>query len=1057
MSGSEKTVPADGFHNIRPKLSFSPASDRLECAARDGWRSVPRLKCIVLYLPGGKVPAVSMAKRVRIEDRVEQRTREIGEDLFSRLQHRSPSVFHGRWWEDRLMHWAMQDEAVKVQMFRFVDVLPMLRDHTAIAQHLEEYFEDVKTHLPWAARIGLDLSVNNSILSRALAYNARTNAARMARRFIAGENASEVLKSVRQLRRNGFGFTLDLLGEAVISDAEADRYQQSYIDLIQEMSDQVDHWSAVAVLDSDHVAAIPRLNVSLKMSALDSRFAPVDADGTKQRVLQRLRPILQAARQHHAFVHFDMEQHDYRELTLSIFEEVMMEDEFRDYADTGIVVQAYLKDADNDLKRLLAWTKKRETPITVRLVKGAYWDYEIIRSEYRGWPCPVYRRKWQSDDSYERQSRFLMKNYEWLRPALASHNLRSLAHGLAWAEEHQVPDRALEIQMLYGMAEQPAQLFSELGYRVRIYTPFGQLIPGMAYLVRRLLENTSNDSFLRQSFTEHLATEKLLMKPSDHATAEPDIQEQPADGFRNEPLTDFSIADNRAAMLEALETVRDQLGQTYPLVIDGKSSEGRSALTSRNPSNTSEVIGYVASATPDQSADACDAARRAFPHWAATETSNRCEYVELIAAEMRERRMELAAWICLEVGKPWLEADADVAEAIDFCMYYAHRMRQLDQPQQCDFKGEENSYSYRPRGVVVVIAPWNFPLAILTGMTAAAIVSGNTVVMKPAEQSSVVAARLMEIIRNAGVPNGVVNFLPGIGEDIGPELVGNPDVDMVCFTGSQAVGLEINRLAAESDERRSTVCRVLAEMGGKNAIIIDDDADLDEAVQGVIRSAFGYSGQKCSACSRVVVLQAVYDQFLKRLVEATSCLPIGPADDPATVIGPVIDEDARERLLGAVSHLDPDAGEVLALSVDTKKLSKQGHFVGPQIVTGVDPESSLAQDELFGPVLVVLKARTLDEAFSIANNTRYALTGGVYSRSPSTLKRARNEFVVGNLYLNREITGAIVQRQPFGGYRMSGIGSKAGGPDYLLQFLVPVNVTENTMRRGFAPPTHEKT
>ncbi len=354
-----------------------------------------------------------------------------------------------------------------------------------------------------------------------------------------------------------------------------------------------------------------------------------------------------------------------------------------------------------------------------------------------------------------------------------------------------------------------------------------------------------------------------------------------------------------------------------------------------------------------------------------------------------------------------------------------------------------------------MITPWNFPLAILTGMTTAAIVAGNTVVMKPAEQSSVVAAKFMEIIRNAGVPDGVVNFLPGIGEDVGPELVGSPDVDLVCFTGSQEVGLEINRVASDTDQRQTSVRHVVAEMGGKNAIIIDDDADLDEAVLGVIHSAFGYAGQKCSACSRVIVLEAAYDAFVKRLIEATKSLNVGAADDPATTVGPVIDDDARKRVLKAAKAVDPDYGEELALAVDVKQLAKQGTFVGPHIITGVDPESKVAQNEFFGPLLAVMKVKNLDEAFNIANNTRFALTGGVYSRSPATLKRARSEFQVGNLYLNREITGAMVQRHPFGGFRMSGIGTKAGGPDYLLQFMVPVNVTENTMRRGFAPPSDE--
>ncbi|MEI7698878.1 MAG: L-glutamate gamma-semialdehyde dehydrogenase [Planctomycetia bacterium] len=985
------------------------------------------------------------------DDRLEQRTQEIGRELLQNSVRQTPSIFHSRWWEDRLMNWAMSDESVRIQMFRFIDVLPMLKDHNAISRHLDEYFEDVREHLPPAVRLGLDLSVNNSILSRALAYNARTNASRMARRFIAGTNLTEVLSSVRQMRRNRLAFTLDSLGEAIISEAEADQYQQAYLDMITGMALQAGEWPEDPLLDRDHEGHIPRINVSVKLSALDSQFAAVDAAGTMRRVAARLRPILRTAMANDTFVHIDMEQNDHRQLTFEIFRRVLMEDEFRNYPHFGIVVQSYLTSSETDLQQMLEWVKKRETPVSIRLVKGAYWDYENIIARYRNWPIPVYRRKWQSDDSFERLSRMVMQNHQWLKPALASHNIRSLAHAIALAEEYKVPDGAMEIQMLYGMSDEQARMLVERGQRVRIYTPFGQLIPGMAYLVRRLLENTSNESFLRQSFTEHIAIEKLLMKPSSHSASEPPIEDLPQTGFTNEPCTDFSQESARTAMQEAIAWVRDQLGETYPLVIDGKSCDSRTTLISRNPSKTSEIIGKVASASLDQAADAVDAARRAFETWSRIPPETRIEYVELIAGEMRERRMELAAWIILETGKPWLDADADVAEAIDFCLYYADQIRLLSQPRHCDIPGEENSYSFRPRGVCVVIAPWNFPLAILTGMTIAAMVTGNTVVMKPAEQSSVVAAKLMEIIRNSSVPDGVVNYLPGVGEDIGPVLVSHPDVDLVAFTGSEAVGLEINRAAADTQKNQTNVRRVIAEMGGKNSIIIDDDADLDEAVSGVIRSAFGYAGQKCSACSRVIVIESVYEQFMERLLAATNSLKIGPADDPATKVGPVIDDEARDRILEFIRKVDPEGGGQLVLAMSPGPVAKQGTFVGPHIFTNVEPTSPLAQKEIFGPVLAVIRVRTLDDAFSVANGTRYALTGGVYSRSPVTLKRSRTEFHVGNLYLNREITGALVNRQPFGGFRMSGIGSKAGGPDYLQQFVIPVNVSENTMRRGFAP------
>ncbi len=519
--------------------------------------------------------------------------------------------------------------------------------------------------------------------------------------------------------------------------------------------------------------------------------------------------------------------------------------------------------------------------------------------------------------------------------------------------------------------------------------------------------------------------------------------------FFNEPLADFSQDEPLAAMEEALQFVEDSLGEEYPLVIHGKLIETRAKITSRNPSHKKQIVGTAASATKDHAVQAVESAKRAFKSWSRTDPGMRAEYLEVIASEMRGRRYELAAWEVFECGKPWADADADIAEAIDFCMYYADQMRQLSQPLRCDVEGEENSYHYRSRGVAVVIAPWNFPLAILCGMTAAAMVAGNTVVMKPAEQSPVIAAKFMQIIRDAGVPDGVVNFLPGIGEDIGPVLVNHPDVDIIAFTGSRAVGLQINESAARTSPEQHSVRRVIAEMGGKNAIIVDDDADLDEAVAGVIHSAFGYSGQKCSACSRVIVMDAIHERFLERLKEATESLVIGPAEKPGTWMGPVIDEESLGRIRDYIAIGMEEAKPLVAKEVG--KLADEGYYVGPHIFTDVDPTSRLAQHEIFGPVLSVMKVKTFEEAIDIANNTEYALTGGVFSRSPQRLAKARAELQVGNLYLNRGITGALVQRHPFGGFKMSGIGSKAGGRDYLTQFLIPVNVCENTLRRGFAP------
>lgn len=987
--------------------------------------------------------------------RIEAETLRVGTDIWEHLSRRRPSMFERRWWDDRILGAAMADESLKVQMFRFVDVLPRLKTHREVTRHLQEYFLEVKEHLPFAiemVRFGVEHLSPDSVLSRALAYNARGNAARMARRFIAGSNVNEVLSGVTSLRKQGFAFTLDLLGEAVISETEAEAYQRSYLELIDGLAPVVNAWPENAQTDFDHEHAIPRVNVSIKLSALVSHFRPMDVVGTAAAVKERLRPLLRKARENHAYVHVDMEQYAYKDLTIDIFKQTLLEDEFRDWADVGIVIQAYLPEAERDVLELLKWAQERGTPVWIRLVKGAYWDYETVIAQSRNWPSPVFEEKWQSDDNYERLTRLLLENYTVLRPAFGSHNLRSLSYVIATAKELNVPDAAFELQMLYGMAGEQARAFSELGYRVRIYTPFGQLMPGMAYLVRRLLENTSNDSFLRHSYDENVKIEDLLMKPAKLANSTP--KKQPVrPEFVNEAIADFSREDVREEMLSALDTVSDDLGKEYPIVIGGKAIHARSMMVSLNPSKKSQVVGRIASATADDVVLAIDTARRAQAAWAKTEVQYRAEYLELMAKEMRERRYELAAWQVYECGKPWAEADADVCEAIDFCVYYSQQMRYLDAPLRTDLPGEENSYFYRARGVVAVIAPWNFPLAILTGMTAAALVTGNTVVMKPSEQSSVVATKLLEIIQTVGIPDGVVSFVPGVGEEIGPELVGSPNVDMIAFTGSRPVGLAINEQAAAPHMSQLGVKHVIAEMGGKNAIIVDSDADLDEAVVGVAQSAFVYAGQKCSACSRVIVLEDAYDEFLARLVEAAKSLKVGPAEDPATDIGPVIDEESYTRILKFIEHGQTE-GQLLYGEVDTKLASK-GYYVGPHIFVEVPSDAKLAQQEIFGPVLVVFKAKDLNEALAIANGTDYALTGGCYSRSPANLRRVRQEFSVGNLYLNRPITGALVARQPFGGFKLSGIGSKAGGPDYLKHFLIPVNVTENTLRRGFAPPTTE--
>ena len=1015
---------------------------------------------------------------------LESRVQAYGREIFARLDRHGPMPFTRAWWDDRLMAVTTANEALKVQLFRFVDTLPYLTRPEDVSRHLREYLSEAGRELPWWARAGVGLIPRGGPAGQVLAWLARRNAETMARKFIAGSNVGEAVEAVRRLRQEQLAFTVDLLGEATITEAEADHVLQQYLDLIGGLTREVNAWPEVPEIDRDDRGPIPRVNVSVKLSALYSQFDPIDPEGTTRAVGERLRPILALAKRTGAFVNFDMEQYAFKDTTLRIFRDVLTEPEFRDWPDVGIAIQAYLTDTETDLHRLLDWARtERKTPVWVRLVKGAYWDYETVIAAQHDWPVPVFTEKWQSDANFEKLSTFLLANSDWLTPAFGSHNVRSIAHAMAAAEQLGVPERRVEFQMLYGMADPIKAALKSLGRRVRIYTPYGQLLPGMAYLVRRLLENTSNDSFLRASFAEGLPEDLLLRnplavgeelrkagrnrRPPERITenGEPDMAGQtahppqtagdhsafriPHSAFKNEPLADFSREENRAAMRKALDAIRPQLGRDYPPVIANRPVPTPGFVESVNPSHSRQVVGRWGAARAAEANRAVAAALAAFESWRDTPTAERAAFLQRVADGFRRRKWALAAWIVTEVGKPWREADGDVAEAIDFCEYYAREMLKLDPPQHRDVPGEENAYFYEPRGVAVVIAPWNFPLAILTGMTAAAVVTGNTVVMKPAEQSSVVAAKFMEVLIEAGLPPGVVNYLPGVGEEVGPVLVSHPDVALIAFTGSLKVALLINEAAAKTPGGQTFVKKVIAEMGGKNAVIVDDDADLDEAVRGAVDSAFGYAGQKCSAGSRAIVVAGIYDQFLARLVEATRSLTVAPAEDPGCAVSPVIDAEARDRIRREVETGKAEAR--LAYQMDVGPLAGEGYYVGPTIFAEVPENARIAQEEIFGPVLSVTRAKDLDDALRIANGVKYALTGGVYSRSPEHIAKVKRRFRVGNLYVNRKCTGALVDRQPFGGFKLSGIGSKAGGPDYLLQFLLPRTVTENTLRRGFAP------
>ena len=966
----------------------------------------------------------------------------IGEQLAQLSAGLSPTIFDSRWWSQSAINLAMKDETFKAHLFCFIDVLPAIADDERVVSLAEEYFGHVGNEL-FGLQWGLKALASTSLGARLTGKSIRKHVEQMARTFIAGATVEEAVPVLSQLWKEGRGWSVDLLGEATISEREADQYRDHCLEVLTGLGRAATAWPATPLLERDHLGPLPRVQLSLKISALSSRLDPMDPEGSYQSVAARLRPLVDLAASLPAGLIFDMEQAETKDLLLAIFKRLFAEPPYRSYPFAGLALQAYHRQTERDVQDLLPWVRSRGTPITIRLVKGAYWDSDTVRYRQAGWPIPLFEQKAETDVNYEHLIRVLLQHPDLIRPAFGTHNLRTLAAIEATAESVGLPPEGLEYQMIFGMAEPFQQAMVKRGRRVRLYTPVGQLLPGMAYLVRRLLENTSNESFLRKEYVESQPLSWLLAPPitSPHQPViEPPVQ---ALGFVNEPHSDFSQTGVRDAMQAAIISVRSQLGRQWGPHSSELALTG-SSLESHNPCRPDELVAQVRGASVTDVETAIKQAHAHYDTWRNRPPEERAAILRQAASDMNRRRYELAAWEIFEVGKPWREADADVAEAIDFLRYYAEEMCRLAQPARLgDRPGELNHRVYGPRGVAAVIAPWNFPLAISAGMVSAALVTGNAVVFKPSERSPRMGRLLTEILLGAGVPPGVLTCLPG-GPEIGQALVVHPDVATIAFTGSKAVGLHIMAKAAHVVPGQQAVKRVIAEMGGKNAIIVDETADLDEAIVGVVTSFTSYAGQKCSACSRVIVHRAVYEPFVARLREAVLSLEIGDPADPGTRVGPVIDARAQERVRRFIAEGQHEGKLLVQRTVDGL-----GCFVGPAVFTDVEPHHRLAQEEIFGPVLAVMKAENYAEAIRMANGTTYALTGGVYARSPANLALAREQFDVGNLYLNRPITGALVGRQPFGGHRFSGVGAKAGGEDYLAQFMVTRVISENTLRRGF--------
>ncbi|MCL1985807.1 MAG: proline dehydrogenase family protein [Betaproteobacteria bacterium] len=995
-----------------------------------------------------------------------------GKEFFRSISGEAPSIFDKGWWTGKVMDWAMKNEDFKVQLFRFVDVMPYLNTPESLLRHIREYFSGDGVEVPAVLKFGASAAgFGGTLAGKLMGSTIRSQIEGMGRQFIIGENVKEAMKGFAKLRKDGFAFTIDLLGEAAVSEEESDAYAAGYHELVDFIAGECRNWSTLPgngpYGDCDW-GTTPKVNVSIKPSALYSQAKPADQESAVERIYHRIAPLYRKIKAMGGFLCIDMEQLKFRDITIALYKRLRSDPEFRDYPHMSIVLQAYLTSVQQDVEQLIAWAKTEELPIAIRLVKGAYWDYETLIAKQCGWPIPVWTHKPESDIAYEKAARTILENSAWVYFACASHNVRTISAVMETAKSLGVPEDRYEFQVLYGMAEPVRKGLLHVAGRVRLYCPYGDLIPGMAYLVRRLLENTANESFLRQSFADGAELERLLENPEitlkrelEHKAAVSKTKAErlaamghaPETGgifqpFVNEPMIDLTLAANRQGFVDGIALAREKNGRTLALFINGRDVATAETLPTTNPAKPSECIANVCQASCAEIDAAIAAAKGVFQVWRDTPPEERALYLHKAAAVARRRIFELAAMQVLEVGKQWDQAYHDVGEGIDFLEYYARDILRLAPPRRMGrAPGEWNHLFYQPKGIAAVISPWNFPFAIAIGMVSAAIVTGNPVVFKPSSIASAIGYNLVEIFKEVGLPPGVFNYCPGRSSVMGDYLIEHPDISLIAFTGSMDVGLRIVEKAAKVQNGQQQVKRVIAEMGGKNAIIIDDDADLDEAIIQVVYSAFGFQGQKCSACSRVIVLDAIYDKFIARLKEAAKSIDIGPAENPQNSMGPVADASLQGNILNYIAIAESE-GRVL---VKRNDLPAEGCYVPLLIVEGITPEHRIAQEEVFGPLLAVMRAKNFDQALDMAMSTRFALTGAVFSRSPNNLEKARKNFRVGNLYLNRGTTGAMVERQPFGGFMMSGVGSKTGGPDYLMQFLDPRVVTENTMRRGFTP------
>lgn len=988
---------------------------------------------------------------------IEERSAVIVKKLLSFLNDYRPTLFEDV--SDFGLGLTAQYALLRIHLLKFLAILPSL-DHDKkggevkriLIESLSRFLKDnskarkarkkgQERSLPGTYTIGIKAIyyIARLIPAWPLSATVRSAVRLMAKRFIAGESIEKADKSLRALSETGRDVTLDQLGELVVSEKEADHYKEEVLKLVCGFSLHVKKGEL-------NVAGINRAHVSIKVSALCSDFKPQAFDYTYNLVGPRLKEILLTAKAENVFINIDAEHYHYRDVVFKIYRKTLLETpELKDFQATGIVIQAYLRDAYKHLQEITALAQVRNLPMPVRLVKGAYWDAETVEGDAHSFNAPQFLNKEETDIHFRQLILKILEAHPHLKLALASHNFSD--HGFAEAAKEIFYPEAGEIehQCLHMTYEALSTALAKMGWATRNYVPVGSLLVGMAYLVRRIMENSSQVGVLTimRSHKKHLTLQSPytiheLKKKEGKIARDVSISKLEDEFFNVAPLRLY-IDSERVWIEKALEVFKSKsLGVDYhnPQNLKGEWTEIRAS------SDPTILVGRIRFANLEDANSALDTIDKSYTEgsWANSKWPYRTAALVKAASLMLAKRNELSALIVYEAGKSVAEALADVDEAIDFLNFYARTEAYL----------QRNMTDLTSRGASVVISPWNFPIAIPCGMVVSSLVCGNTVILKSAEQTPLITQLLVDILHASGVPKDVLIHLPGVGETVGDFLVKDPRTSTIIFTGSKAVGMHISanarkRIYKNKLTGKSYPVKAITEMGGKNAVIVTQNAELDETVSGILFSAFGHAGQKCSACSRVIVHNSLKEKLIDRLRAASFDLKVGESYKFDTTVNPVISAEDQKRLRQAVREASNEAtnygGSII---IDRSNDELPGYCVGPAIIElpymrALDKDS-FAQKELFGPVVHIVGFDTLDEAAFMFNSTDYALTGGIFSQSQNDIDYLLTKMESGNIYINRTITGARVAIEPFGGFKLSGSGPKAGGRHYVLA-LHQVNET----------------